>query len=140
MSYYFSPSKNIFYFGDSKDSYVKTGMWADDSEIVDDGVAKEFTALPPAGKIRGVVDGAPAWVDIQPPTHEELIAIAEQMVKMLLAEATTIIAPLADAQAGDYIDDADVPRLAEWQRYRYQLTKVNTSTAPDLTLPPRPGV
>ena len=31
--------------------------------------------------------------------------------------------PLADAQAGKYFDDVDVPRMAEWQRYRYKLTK-----------------
>lgn len=70
--------------------------------------------------------------------HAADVAKAEQQKTALLVEATAIIAPLADAQAGDYIDDADVPRLAEWQRYRYKLTKVDTSTAPDITLPPKP--
>ena len=68
------------------------------------------------------------------------VAEAEQQKSALLAEATAIIAPLSDAQAGGYIDDADVPRLAEWQRYRYKLTKVDTSTAPYITLPPKPEV
>ncbi|WHM95548.1 tail fiber assembly protein [Citrobacter freundii] len=68
------------------------------------------------------------------------VAEAEQQKNALLAEAMAIIAPLADAQAGGYIDDADVPRLAEWQRYRYKLTKVDTSTAPAFTLPPKPEV
>lgn len=68
------------------------------------------------------------------------VAEAEQQKNALLAEAAAIIAPLADAQAGGYIEDADVPRLAEWQRYRYKLTKVDTSTAPAITLPPKPEV
>lgn len=72
--------------------------------------------------------------------HEAVVTEAEQTKTALLAEATAIIAPLADAQAGGYIDDADLPRLAEWQRYRYQLTKVDTSTAPNINLPPKPEV
>ncbi|EOM3088796.1 tail fiber assembly protein [Escherichia coli] len=72
--------------------------------------------------------------------HAAQVAEAERQKNALLAEAAGIIAPLADAQAGGYIEDADVPRLTEWQRYRYKLTKVDTSTAPDITLPPKPGV
>lgn len=78
------------------------------------------------------------WVTDSKAQHAADVAKAEQQKTALLVEATAIIAPLADAQAGDYIDDADVPRLAEWQRYRYKLTKVDTSTAPDITLPPKP--
>lgn len=72
--------------------------------------------------------------------HAADVAEAERQKNALLTEATAIIAPMADAQAGGYIDDADVPRLAEWQRYRYKLTKVDTSTAPGITLPPKPEV
>lgn len=70
--------------------------------------------------------------------HAADIAKAEQQKAALLTEATAIIAPLADAQAGGYIDDADVPRLTEWQRYRYKLTKVDTSPALATTFPPKP--
>ncbi len=72
--------------------------------------------------------------------HAADVAEAERQKNALLAEATAIITPLVDAQTGGYIDDADVPRLAEWQRYRYKLTKVDTSTAPAITLPPKPDV
>jgi hypothetical protein len=68
------------------------------------------------------------------------VAEAERRKNALLAEATAIITPLADAQAGGYIDDADVSRLAEWQRYRYKLTKVDTSTAPEISWPEPPAV
>lgn len=72
--------------------------------------------------------------------HAADVAEAEKQKTALIAEATAIITPLADAQAGGYIDDADVPRLAEWQRYRYKLTKVDTSTAPSILLPLKPEV
>ncbi|EKO8777463.1 tail fiber assembly protein [Salmonella enterica] len=80
------------------------------------------------------------WVTDLKAQHAADVMAAEQTKTALLAEATAIIAPLADAQAGGYIDDADMPRLAEWQRYRYKLTKVDTSIAPDITLPPKPEV
>ena len=78
------------------------------------------------------------WVTDLKALHAADVMAAEQTKTALLAEATAIIAPLADAQAGGYIDDADVTRLAEWQRYRYRLTKVDTSTAPDVIWPELP--
>lgn len=72
--------------------------------------------------------------------HAADVAKAERQKNALLAEATAIITPLADAQAGGYIDDSDVPRLAEWQRYRYKLTKVDTSTTPEISWPEPPAV
>lgn len=80
------------------------------------------------------------WVTDSKAQHAADVMAAEQTKTALLAEATAIIAPLADAQAGGYIDDADVLRLGEWQRYRYKLTKVDTSTAPAITFPPKPEV
>lgn len=80
------------------------------------------------------------WVTDLKALHAADVMAAEQTKTALLSEATAIIAPLADAQAGGYIDDVDVPRLTEWQRYRYSLTKVDTSTAPNLVFPPKPEV
>ena len=59
--------------------------------------------------------------------------------KRVAGEATAIIAPLADAKAGGYIEDEDAPWLTEWQRYRYRLTKVDTSTAPEIIWPEPPA-
>ncbi|EJK5917512.1 tail fiber assembly protein [Escherichia coli] len=80
------------------------------------------------------------WVTDSEAQHAADVAEAEQQKTALLAEATVFIAPLADAAAGGYIDDADKPKLAAWQRYRYELTKVDTSTAPGITFPPKPEV
>lgn len=80
------------------------------------------------------------WVTDRKIQHMADVAVAEQRKTALLTEASTLIAPLSDAQAGGYIDDADVPRLTEWQRYRYRLTKVDTSTAPTISWPAKPEV
>lgn len=80
------------------------------------------------------------WITDAKAKHSADVVKAEQQKTALLAEASAIIAPLVDAQAGGYIDDADIPRLTEWQRYRYKLTKVDTDTAPNLNLPPKPEV
>lgn len=79
-----------------------------------------------------------AWVTDAKALRAADVAEAEQKKSALLTEATAIIVPLADAQTGGYIDNADLPRLAEWQRYRYKLTKVDTNTAPDISWPPPP--
>ncbi|EKN4209773.1 tail fiber assembly protein [Yersinia ruckeri] len=73
-----------------------------------------------------------------PPTHDDLVAEAERKKAALLAEASSVIAPLADALAGGYIDAVDEPRLVAWQKYRYALTKVDISTAPDIEWPLKP--
>ncbi|HGF0140094.1 TPA: tail fiber assembly protein [Salmonella enterica subsp. enterica serovar Panama] len=141
MTYQYSALTNMFYPESELDVYKSKGSAPDDLKPVSDDDAYEFMGLPPDGKMRGAnVEGKPCWVEIPPPTHEQLVAAAEQQKTALLAEATAVIAPLADAQAGGYIDVADVPRLAEWQRYRYKLTKVDTSTAPAIILPPKPEV
>ncbi|HEY3589734.1 MAG TPA: tail fiber assembly protein [Buttiauxella sp.] len=82
-------------------------------------------SMPPAGKILGSQDGHPAWIDIPLPTSAELTAIAAQKKSALLAEASAIIAPLRDASDGGYIEDADKPKLVAWQKYRYDLMKVD---------------
>jgi hypothetical protein len=57
----------------------------------------------------------------------------------LIGEASVVIAPLADANTGGYIDESDIPILSEWQRYRYALTKVDVSKAPDIEWPLTPN-
>ncbi|MDC9731184.1 tail fiber assembly protein [Proteus mirabilis] len=68
----------------------------------------------------------------------ELSSIAEQCKMKLINEVTNIIAPMADALNGGYIDDKDIRRLDKWQRYRYELTKINISLAPDIEWPQKP--
>lgn len=136
--YIYSASNNSFF--KISDLYLYERWNLADGVEVEESIFNEFTQdLSAAGLVRVAGnDGLPAWGIIPPPSQEEQIVAAEHQRTALLAEASAVIAPLADAQAGGYIDDTDVPRLAEWQRYRYKLTKVDTSTAPGITFPPKP--
>lgn len=72
MTYYFSPSDNIFLPAKLKPRYEAAGTWPDDAVEVADEVYQEFGAgQAPDGKRRGVEDGLPVWEDIPPPTLEE---------------------------------------------------------------------
>jgi len=141
INYFYSASSNAFYPDILEEDYVKSGTWPNDLVGVDGADYAAYSGAPPAGMMRGAnADGTPCWVEIPPPTHEQLVEVAEQQKTALLAEATAVIAPLADAAAGGYIDDADKPKLAAWQRYRYELTKVDTGTAPVISWPVKPEV
>lgn len=79
--------------------------------------------------------------DILPPlplTNEELVAIEKNTQQTLLQEALHNIILLKDAQDGGYIEPEDIPRLIAWQKYRYELTKVDFSTYPNIRWPKKP--
>lgn len=64
MSYAFSPSNNAFYPLSLKTAYEVAGTWPEDYVLVDDDIFKEFSGVPPEGKIRSVNgSGIPEWVD-----------------------------------------------------------------------------
>ncbi|MCQ6990738.1 tail fiber assembly protein [Escherichia coli] len=67
------------------------------------------------------------WVTDIDSLHAADTASNEAKKTALINEATQFIAPLADAKEGGYIDDADIPVLTAWQKYRYALTKVDPS-------------
>lgn len=53
-------------------------------------------------------------------------------------EASRVIAPLQDAVDISIATDAEIARLAEWKRYRVELSRIDTSKAPDIEWPVRP--
>lgn len=121
---FYSKSRSGFYSHDIHGENIPE----DSVEITDE----EYSALM-QGQMEGMIitaneDGFPSLISPPPPTPEELLQQATTKKSILISEASAAIAPLADAKAGGYIDDEDIPRLDEWQRYRYQLTKVDTST------------
>ena len=65
------------------------------------------------------------WVLDTDAKHIADVAANVEKKSALLTEASQVIAPLKDALDGGYIDDADKPVLTAWQKYRYELTKVN---------------
>ncbi|MFV4743460.1 tail fiber assembly protein [Citrobacter portucalensis] len=119
-----SASNNAFFEPEQRERFEQAKWDLSDVVEVQESLFAEFTT-PPAGKVRVVVNGMPAWADIPPPSADELAAAATRNIASLRAEADAFIAPLKDALDGGYIVDEDKLVLAEWQKYRYALTKVN---------------
>lgn len=73
--YSFSPSKIAFYSNALRETHYKPrGAWPSDAFDIDDSISSEFiTPTPPEGKIIGVVDGYPSWVDAPALPNEELL-------------------------------------------------------------------
>lgn len=103
--------------------------WDDLSDLIDidDTVEAEFNRDFPVGKVRGVVDGMPAWVDVPPPTYEEKIADAEKMKSSLKASADSEISWRQDAVDAGIATEDEINDLAEWKKYRVLLMRVDTS-------------
>lgn len=82
----------------------------------------------------GVFDRAP----IPNPTYEEYVAEAEALKSSLMAEAADKISTLQDAVDLDMATDDEKTELVAWKKYRVLLNRIDTSTAPDITLPKKP--
>ncbi|PSH16002.1 phage tail protein [Yersinia pseudotuberculosis] len=78
-TYFYSHTNNSFYPADLIESYQQAGTWPEDGIEVTDDVFIMYSGTPPEGKVRGTVDGMPAWVNIPAPpelTSDELAATA----------------------------------------------------------------
>lgn len=115
-----------------KAEYEAAGMWPENGIDVSDEVAAEFTGQPPEGKTIGVgADGMPAWVDIPPPTREELISAAEQVRQQLLAHADAVILDWRTELMLGKISDANRAKLSAWLAYKNEVKSADVTTAPE---------
>lgn len=69
---------------------------------------------------------------------ENAALIASSRLAAETDEANRVIAPLQDAVDISIATDAEIARLAEWKRYRVELSRIDTSKAPDIEWPVRP--
>lgn len=69
----------------------------------------------------------------------ELIAAAESKKAALMQIANAAIAPLQDAADLEIATDTEKEQLLIWKKYRVQLNRVDTSTAPDIEWPEMPS-
>lgn len=125
--YKWSAKYNAFFPIEMLPAYQSS--WDDISDLIDidDSVVAEFNGKPPEGKVRGVVDNMPAWVDIPLPTYEEKIAAAEASKLNLKANADSEIAWRQDAVDAGIATDEETAALAEWKKYRVLLMRVDTA-------------
>ncbi|HIA5517869.1 TPA: tail fiber assembly protein [Salmonella enterica] len=128
--YYYSAKESGFYFAADKKLYEAGKGWPKDAIPVSDEDYKTLFSGQQAGMvITAGSNGYPILAERPAPTPEQSLAVAKSRQSALLAEASAFIAPLKYALDGGYIDDSDKPKLVAWQKYSYELTKI------DLTKP-----
>ena len=93
MRAYFIPSVPTFIQESWKhDGTYTEENWPSDAILLTEEETNAYWMIPPPkGQKLGVVKGKPAWVDIPPPTQEELIQYAEREKKRLINVANDFI-------------------------------------------------
>ncbi|OWF73225.1 hypothetical protein B4903_21985 [Yersinia frederiksenii] len=69
MKYLFSEKNNSFYPYALIDDYIKIGTWPFDGLEVGEDTFSLYSGSPPIGKMRGSINGQPAWVDLPSPSQ-----------------------------------------------------------------------
>ncbi|HBE4830467.1 TPA: tail fiber assembly protein [Escherichia coli] len=140
---YFSPSENAFYAGELKESYIAADSWPSDALEVDESLYLEFIDKSPEGKYRGVDNaGMPCWLEIPPPTAEEMASNAENMRQQLIDEANVYInkRQWPGKAAIGRLKGEELVQYNLWLDYLDALELVDTSGAPDIEWPTPPAV
>ncbi|EAP2333559.1 tail fiber assembly protein [Salmonella enterica] len=123
--YYSFKEKGFFWQPDTK-----SGDYPDDLIPLTDEHYRELMRGQVDGKYIEHRKGGPVLVEHREYTHEELIAQAEAKKAELLAEAESVIAPLARAVKLGIATDEEQKRLEAWELYSVMVNRVDTS-APD---------
>ncbi|EKN3530818.1 tail fiber assembly protein [Yersinia enterocolitica] len=138
MKLLWSAKNNAFIPAEMVDEYKVAG-WAIDDLVEAREDILPFYGKAPTGKIRGVRDnGMPAWVDLPPPTHEELIAKANAKKSQLKAIADSEIEWRQDAVDDRSASDKEITALASWRKYRIALMRVDVSNPLEIEWPVLP--
>ncbi|MCL8153509.1 MULTISPECIES: tail fiber assembly protein [Enterobacter] len=140
-TYLYDAKTNAFYPLSLRADYEAAGTWPDEGVEVEDGVFKSFQS-PPAGKVRVAgSDGYPAWGDIPPPTHEELVTTAEVEKQSLIDHANDYMngKQWPGKAAMGRLKDSEKVQYNAWLDYLEALEIVDTSTSPDITWPDPPA-
>ncbi|HFI4442651.1 tail fiber assembly protein [Escherichia coli] len=141
--YVYSPSDNSFYAVSLRSLYEQQNTWPSDAVNVSNEMSFEFMAEPPDGKIRTAGDdGLPAWGDIPPPTHDELIAQAESEKQSRIAQANEYMngKQWPGKAAMGRLSDAEKSQYNAWLDYLDALEAIDTSSAPDVSWPAQPAM
>ena len=140
MKYRYSGETNSFYPWALIDDYKRANSWPENGADVGENIFTEYSGTPPEGKTRAPdANGKPSWIDEPPPTEQEIIAAAERNRKALLFDADAATADWRTELALGIIDDDDTAKLTEWMKYIKAVKAVDTSTAPDVSWPEKPG-
>lgn len=139
MTHFFTAKELGFYDGDIKRAYDSAGTWPSDATEITDADHALYSGQPPQGKVLGSDNGLPAWVDAPPLTQEEQVLLAESKRTDCRSQADGAIAPLQDAVDLDMATADEGESLKAWKKYRVLLSRIDTSTAPDIDWPVPPA-
>ncbi|CCQ39913.1 tail assembly chaperone [Yersinia enterocolitica] len=132
----FSASVKTFYAQNMiDDGSYDIGLPVDLIDVTDEELSTYWKQSPPLRKMLGVIGGRPAWVDLPPPTHEELVANADAKKIQLKAIVDSEIEWRQDAVDDGSASDKEITALASWRKYRVALMRIDTSKAPDIIWP-----
>ncbi|MEB0359547.1 tail fiber assembly protein [Citrobacter freundii] len=129
MDYLFSPSTRGFYPEPMRKIYEQAASLPYDTVVVSEDVRNTYNDTPPPGKCLIVVDGLPAWGDIPPPSHDEMIKAAETERSRLLSHADTTTADWRTELALGEISDSDKAQLSAWMAYKRDVKAISAETA-----------
>lgn len=132
----FSASVKTFYAQNMiDDGSYDIGLPVDLIDVTDEELSTYWKQSPPLRKMLGVIGGRPAWVDLPPPTHEELVANADAKKIQLKVIVDSEIEWRQDAVDDGSASDKEITALASWRKYRVALMRIDTSKAPDIIWP-----
>lgn len=125
---------------DKQDDYEASGIWPDDIKPVDDDVMEKFADTPPSGMRLGAdKKGNPAWVDIPPLTHAELVEQTESKKRSLIAEVSQKTQLWQTQLMLGIITEEDKASLKEWMLYVQEVQAVDPSLGAAVVWPTPPA-
>ncbi|EKO8777462.1 tail fiber assembly protein [Salmonella enterica] len=139
---YFSASACGFYDSRLLDGYKAGNTLPEDVVgMTDEEVATYYMVKPPTGKQFGAINSRPAWVDIPPPTQEELITAAdvEKQKRIDLANDYMNSKQWPGKAAIGRLKGDDLAKYNLWLDYLDALEAVDTTSAPDIKWPTPPA-
>lgn len=125
---------NLAYPYPLKSVYAEKGQWPEGKGVdIDEDIFREyFHDTPPDGKRRVAGDdGMPAWADVPPPIHEELIRIAESEQNRLLKQADAVMLDWRTELMLGEISESNKAKLSEWLAYKNEVKSIDVTTNPE---------
>jgi hypothetical protein len=138
MTVYYSAGRNAFYDSALKEHYeTSIEGWPVDAKKLTDIRYQELIDGQAEGKI--IKPGSAGQPTLADPEIDH-VAVAGLSQKALLTAAAEKISLLQDAVDLEMATSSEAAYLKNWRVYRVLLSRIDTSTAPDIEWPATPGV
>lgn len=139
-NYLYSATTGGFYLKEMIDVYKKSGDGLPDDviEITNEDQQKLMDGQGEGKVIAADDNGYPVLRERPAPTREEEEKVAQLEKVNFMKAATDIINTLQDAVDLGMATDDEAALLTAWKKYRVMLSRVDTSTAPDIEWPEAP--